>query len=186
MDRKTKAEQIFMLLILCVGIMGLLCVSGCGGGKSCEKVKFEKANEDIGKMVSLSVPGCGGCLSPETGCNSVLWAQSCKVSAGCFEDDEGVGKENASMRLVGVNIKYYGSDCIGCGRDEKNAYGGCISTGKGEGKMTGCFYRTCGEEKMFYYDNVGTGCAKTEGRGYEALHLLELLRFVEIYKEMGR
>ena len=183
MDKKTKAEQIFMLLILCVGIFGLLCINGCGGGKSCEKVKFEKVNGEIAKMASLSVPGCGGCLSPEAGCNSALWAQSCKISVGCIKDD--VAEEvNTSMQLLGVNVKYYGSNCTGCGRDEKNAYGGCINVGEGDWKTMGCFYRTCGEEKMLYHDNVATGCIKSQGTGYEALRLLELMRFAEIIKEL--
>lgn len=187
MDKKSKAEQLFMLFILCIGIFGLLCVSGCGGGKSCERVKFKGENEEAGKMVSLSIPGCGGCLSPETGCNSVLWAQSCKISAGCLKDGKEMGKENTSMQLLGVNVKYYGSDCMGCGKDEKDAYVGCMHMqDQEEGNLTGCFYQTCGEEEMLYHDDVGTGCVKSEGRGYKALQLLEFLHFMEIDEELER
>ncbi len=132
MDKKTKWEQFFVLIMTSVFLFILLCASGCGGGNSCEMPKCGVECDDKVKGLGVSIPGCGGLLSSGKGfgfdtCG--LWSQSIKL-VGAYTIDETKtqtkdGKLHTNsdrMIILGADNRYYIKDgCGGCANNQLNA-----------------------------------------------------------------
>lgn len=169
LNSKSKIEQLFIMMIICVGFIGVLCIGGCGG-KSCEGIDCGCDTGDNYAVAGISIPGCGGCLSSGKGCNSCLWAQSCKTVGGCFEDDT----VDSDVKFLGCDTRYYGDGCLGCAQNEKSWYVGFISDKEAEEKYTGCFYgSTDKEEKTFACGNGCVSCSNTYNEGKSTLNEIE-------------
>ncbi len=178
MNKKTKLEQFFILVIMCIGVFGIFALSGCGGGKSCETIKCGSEEYMGGTATGVSIPGCGGCLSSGKGCNSCLWPQSCKISCASWEGDENTNSNEESSKdkasIKGCDTRYYGDGCLGCGQREKTCYSGCINMTSGEDKVNGFFYGGTGrEEKIIGCANGCGGCVADGNIGAEILDELE-------------
>lgn len=179
-DSKSKAEQIFIMMMLSVFCLGFAALTGCGG-KSCETMKCNTANEDGVFMAGISVPGCGGCLSSGKGCNSCLWAQSYKCVAGSeheeVEVDNGEGDvrtEDTSMKVIGCDARYYGEGCAGCGQKEKTSYVGCVNRQYPDNDTSGCFYGSSDKEETLIGCSKGCGgCGDSDGLGRLGLDIIE-------------
>lgn len=115
----TKSEQIFQMIIGMILLFAVFCITGCGGN-SCECIGAKCDEIDDSKVKIISIPGCGGCLSSGKGCDSCLWAQSCKLV--CIDDNTEGGEGN----ITAVDVHYYGDGCLGCGQTEKGCVTGCI------------------------------------------------------------
>ena len=113
LDSRTKREQLFILLLMYVIFMSGVCIAGCGG-QSCESPKYGSEEGDGFKAAGCSIPGFGGCLSFEKGCNSACWPQSCKISNGTYSG-EGTNDKGC---VTSLDIRYYGDGCFGCGIGE--------------------------------------------------------------------
>lgn len=170
MNRRTKTEQFFILMLLCVGVFGIFALSGCGGGQSCET---PKCSSD-GEVTGVSIPGCGGCLSSGKGCNSCgncLWAQSYKISCGNWEDED----EDISASVIGCDARYYAGGCLGCGQDENSCYSGCVNAEGDDDEIHGFFYGSSNdEEKVIGCYNGCGGCTADGGIGGDLLYDMEL------------
>lgn len=140
LNKRTKKEQILILLLLCTGVFGIMCLTGCGG-KKCEKPNCEHVNSNGLEVTACTVPGCGGCLTSGKGCNSSCWEQSCGYGS--------IKTDGVEMKSCGVT--YYGSNgCVGCGNKEKesgyikaNYYGVKVSGIQHEGRLYGCVNGKC-------------------------------------------
>ena len=175
-NSKSKLEQIFIMMVLFIGCLGIFTFTGCGGRKSCETIKCNAVNGDGKVGAGVSVPGCGGCLSSGKGCNSCLWAQSYKCAAGSDSMEVGSEEETstASTRVIGCDARYYGAGCVGCGQKEKSSYIGCINRQYPADKTSGCFYGSSDkEEKLIGCSNGSGGCAGSNGTGKAELDLME-------------
>lgn len=175
-NQKSKAEQIFILCLIFVGAFGLLCVTGCDGC-SCETVKCGSEEWDGVEAKGISIPGCGGCITYERGCDSCLWAQSVKFVCANY-DEEGEDMHDNEYEFKGnfsaCDTRYYDGGCMGCDQSEENCYVGCtgythdstdnkkdvVSSGcfysscDGSGKVVGCVNGCvmCGDDSSFEYD----------------------------------
>lgn len=165
LNKKSKGEQLFILVLMCIGIFGILCLTGCGGN-SCETIKCG-SNEVLGLEVKyISVPGCGGCLTSGKGCNMACWPQSIQCSVATYEDKEKDSDDNGC--IVGCNSSYFGDGCLGCAQTEKDCYTGCINLDGFNDNMKGFFYgSTDHDERFIGYSNGCVGCFKDEA--YDAL-----------------
>lgn len=171
LNGKTKGEQLFVLCIIFIMSFGILCISGCGGN-SCETLQCGKEEIGGGTAMGVSVPGCGGCITPNRGCDSACWPQSCKVvSFTGSEEDENTG-EDYETSIIGCDAKYYGGGCLGCGQQEKSCYSGCINVESEEG-MKGFFYGTDGDEKIIGCANGCGGCVGSDGMGSMLIQEIE-------------
>lgn len=172
LNKKAKGEQIFILCMFFVLSFGILCVTGCGG-KSCETPRCGKEDIGDGSVIGVSIPGCGGCITPNKGCNSACWPQSCKiVSLSASKAEESAGDELEST-LIGCDVRYYGDGCLGCGQQEKSCYNGCIDA-EGEKGMKGFFYGSSDDdEKIIGCANGCGGCVGSEGLGAELIQEIE-------------
>lgn len=156
-----KSEQLFVLGIGCIGVLGLLCVSGCSGC-SVELPQCGGINEGGIQAVGVSVPGCGGCLTSGKGCGSCLWSQTIKLFAGCIEES---GTEEAlageTYTYLGCDNEYYGG-C--CGRDKGACYGGLMTQDIKNWGIVWGDYSGSGEEKehMLGVADGCVGCFTTE------------------------
>ncbi len=179
MNKKTKAEQFFILLLGCAACLVLLCTTGCGGGKSCEKIQINSIEEDGQSVKGISIPGCGGWFTSGKGCNSCLWSQSYKFSLGSFEIDTAeTGEEGEILKdwFIGCDNRYYGSGCFGCGYQEKSCYNGLFYE---DIDTWGLFYGSSdSEETMMGCVNGCFGCTSSARFGDE------LLKLFEIYEEI--
>lgn len=177
MNGKSKLEQLFVLIIFSISVLGVFLLSGCGGGKSCEKPKC--GNEEFygGETTGVSIPGCGGCLSSGKGCNSCLWAQSCKVSCAKWENSytDDSGKEMTEVASVkGCDTRYFGDGCLGCAQQEKSSYLGYITYNEEGESLKGFFYGSSDSEEKFIGCNNGCGgCVADGGIGSEMLKEME-------------
>ena len=179
MNKKSKKQQLFVLLMLCIGIFGVLCLTGCGGG-TCEKPKCNTEENTVGKVSGCSIPGCGGCLTPEKGCNTSCWAQSCKcISFSGNEEQQGenVDRENDKSQgcIKACDIKYYGDGCLGCGQKEKSCYYGVGEYKNGEDEKKGFFYGNSDGGNII---GCSGGCVSCIGTGKTQLESLNWLEFV--------
>ncbi len=173
-NQKSKAEQIFLLCLLFVFAFGLLCVTGCDGC-DCETVQCGSEHWEGGSAAGISIPGCGGCLSYEKGCNSCLWAQSVKLM--CVTDKEYHEGYEEVYSYNACDTRYYdGGDCAGCNQDEKSCYAGCVKEqvnaedDSSDELDVGCFFNTCdGTEKYIGCENGCLGC----GDYYPGLYIYE-------------
>lgn len=172
LNEKSKVEQLFIVTLMFVALIGVFCITGCGGKKSCETPKCGsgEANEAYG----CSIPGCGGCLSSGSGCNTACWPQSCKyVSFSSSEEDESSGEEK-DFKIKACDTRYYGDGCLGCGQSEKSCYYGCITDEKED--MKGFFYGSSDkEEKYIGCINGCGGCIGSYGAGSEMIEEIEYM-----------
>lgn len=180
LNGRSKGEQLFIITLMFVTLIGLFCVTGCGGGKSCEKIKYGSEDLEGATVRGCSVPGCGGCLTSGKGCNSSCWAQSCKVvSVSGSEKEESTGKKT-SISEVACDVRYYGDGCLGCDQREKNCYNGCIyAEYDGDGEY-GFFYGSSDNDEKFIgcHDGCG-GCVGSDGIGGSEMYDLERVIGVE-------
>lgn len=191
LNEKSKAEQTFLLILLCVGFFGLFCLTGCGG-KSCETIKCSSGSNEFIDVKGCSIPGCGGCLTSGKGCDSCLWAQSCKYVSGKasdvseedfafyddmnnMEDTEEVSEYADSASMRGCDIRYYGDGCLGCAQNEKSCYAGYIDSESGDEYAKGVFYgNSDNEEKLIGFTSEGcAGCVGSDRLAYLTMYLLE-------------
>lgn len=175
LDKKPKRQQLLLLLMMCVGIFSILCVSGCGG-KSCETIKYGKEGAQDETIKGCSIPGCGGILNSGRGCNSACWPQSCKyINYSNKETTKSNIDTNGYNSIKACDIKYYGGGCLGCNQQEKSSYFGFAkytdSTGD-KNDVKGCFYGNSESGKMFGCVGGGVGCINT-GTGSDVLDFLE-------------
>lgn len=156
-DKKSKPEQLFVLMLLTVACLGILVLTGCGGNQSCETVQCGSIKDESYQISGLSVPGCGGCLGSGKGCDSCLWAQSCKeVSFKYIEAGE------TKMNGSGCDIQYYGSGCLGCGYELKGCYSGISKVEDGDNTTTKVFYGSSDDgSHILTIGGTNNGCVKS-------------------------
>lgn len=175
-NQKTRAEQLFLLSLIFIVAFGLLCVSGCGGS-SCETPKCGSGEMDGINAAGCSLPGCGGCITPGRGCNTCLWAQSCKFFSvsGVEENDD---DSETEVSFKGCDLRYYDGGCLGCGQQEKSCYSGCIKVNpdSDEESMNGIIYGSSdGSEKYIGCAGGCGGCVDTNGIGWALIRGFEYL-----------
>jgi len=170
---KKKMEQLFILVVASIGMLGLLCLSGCGGG-SCEGIQCGNVSEDGVTAMGVSLPGCGGCASSEKGCNSVCYPQSVKVFGGLVQEDMGTVEDPTDITksfYLGCDNRYYGDGCLGCGQAEKSCYSTLFVQ---DIENVGVFYGSSdGEEKFCGVINGCGGCVASDELGKDAVTLFE-------------
>ena len=136
---KIKGKQVFQLLLICIAVFGVLCITGCGNcfgcltcgicsGCDCDRCEvpsFKVQNDGAG----CSVPGCGGCFTYEKGCNTALWPQAIKFMCynDEFLDESGTTTIKRKSCFNACDDRYYGDGCLGCGQNEKACYAACLS-----------------------------------------------------------
>ena len=169
-NKKSKAEQLFALLLMFAVSIGLLCVTGCGE-QSCETPKCGVGEDSGMTAIGCSIPGCGGCLTSGKGCNTACWPQACKISLASYKDEE---DENNKGYVVACDTRYYGGGCLGCAQNEKVCYNGCINLKQNNDEVNGFFYGTSdSEEKMIGCANGCGGCVASGGVGAYMIDELE-------------
>ncbi len=162
LNKKTKGEQLFLLTLMFAAILGIFCITGCGG-KSCETPKCASEEYYGADVLGCSIPGCGGCLTSERGCNTACWPQACKyVSATQEEEDEETG-EKGILKIRACDTRYYGDGCLGCNQTEKSCYSGCAKLKNEEQNLKGIFFGSSESEEYFIgcYNGCG-GCIGTD------------------------
>ncbi len=165
LDNQPRGKQLCILLIIFTFLLGALCITGCATN-SCEGVKCDSRNDEGYNVKGISIPGCGGCN--KKGCNSCLWARSCKLVAGSTDDSV---EEEDQFGATGCDIRYYGGGCLGCGTREKSCYYGCMKQESAKGFFYGS---TDGEEKLIgCMDNGCGGCIGSDGMGGQLIGILE-------------
>ena len=183
-NEKTKAEQLFIVMLMFAALLGLFCAAGCGGGKSCETPKCGSEDFGNGTVRGCSIPGCGGCLTSGKGCNTSCWPQSCKlITASSSEKNEETGEKDA-VKIFACDTRYYAQNgCLGCGQIEKNCYYGCIKnkdSSDDSNDASGCFYGSYDSgEKMIGCANGCAGCIPSDGMGIYLVNELEDLTGVK-------
>ncbi len=157
LDKCTKGEQFFVLLLVCILCFGAFCLTGCGGSSSCECVGCNYKNEDGLRVYGCSIPGIGGCLSSGRGCDSCLWPQAYKcISVRDKEDD-------STTYIKAIDVQYYGGACSACGTKEKACYSGCYGYNEDDGNANLLFY---GDSSNVHYIGCENGCGScTSGDG---------------------
>ncbi len=131
MKNKSKMEQIFVLMLLFTVCSVILCATGCGGSKSCEKPQCGSSPIPGTAIYGVSVPGCGGIFSSGQGCGfdtCGLWSQSIKGVIGKGEEKRFIDSAEKSEKIYGVgcdNQYYKNEGCGGCARSDnlKSCYG---------------------------------------------------------------
>lgn len=178
LNNKSKKEQVFILFALCIVCFSFLCVAGCGK-QSCEPPKCGKESADGFSAYGCSIPACGGCFTPERGCDSCLWPQSCKVVGGKLDqettDEEG-NEAKDTGNIVACDTRYYGGGCLGCGQSEKMFYCGWMSFDIQGEETKGLFYGNSDKgEKLIGCVNGCGGCVGSEALGGQFTYELEEL-----------
>lgn len=178
LNERSKAEQLFIVILMFVALIGVFCITGCGGGKSCETPKCGSEEIYGATAHGCSIPGCGGCLSSGRGCNTACWPQACKyVSVSGSEENQETG-EKESMKIKGCDVRYFGDGCLGCGQREKSCYYGCMKEDASD--FNGFFYGTTDrEEKIIGCEGGCVGCVGSDGAAEEAINALEDLTGVD-------
>lgn len=131
MKNKSKLEQIFVLMLVFIVCLIILCITGCGGSKSCELPKCGSSDIPGTQVVGVSVPGCGGVLSSGQGwgCDTCgLWSQSVKGVIGQADKKLFVKDAPKDDKIFGAGFdnQYYKNEgCDGCARSDnlKSCYG---------------------------------------------------------------
>lgn len=167
----SRSRQLLLLLVLCMGTAGLLCMTGCGGC-NCETPKCASENDGVATMSVVSVPGCGGCSN--SGCGSACWARSCRLVRGSWED------VNPEGELLACDIRYMGGECGGCLQTEQSFYFGKMDLTDGEISASGCFRGS--SEKGTEDLRDGSGCVTTpyyNSIGWQTINLVETETGVE-------
>lgn len=116
MEKKSRKEQLFALVMAMVVLAGCVCVTGCGGGNdsSGDKLYESRSDEEGNGGCQWSVPGLAGCFGCESGCLSCLWAENC----ACGKRG-GKNKSGEEEDIYGCIINYRGAGCFGCGKEPK-------------------------------------------------------------------
>lgn len=167
LNRKSKGEQLFVLVLMLVVLMGVFCVTGCGDSdkQSCEMPQC--GSEELGEeetLMGCSIPGCGGCLSPGKGCDSACWPQSCKMVYLSANENTETNNKSAASQMWACDIRYYGDGCLGCAQKEKSCYSGCVKWKDETDNVNGFFYgSTDSKEKAAGCINGCGGCVGTDG-----------------------
>ena len=176
-NKKSKIEKLFIIISLCISCLGLFCITGCGGGKSCEVVKC--GSESLGNISvkGVSIPGCGGCITSGKGCNTWIWPQSCKLVYGDENKssmDTNEKNIEESMKFIACDVRYFVK--TGCGQIEKSCYTGFTSGKSDDIKFTGLFHGGSNKEEKFigYYNGCG-GCIATDKMIGDSLYTVEEL-----------
>ena len=175
-NEKNKAEHLFILMLMFAIAFGTLCITGCGGN-SCETIKCGSGEVYGGKATGISIPGCGGCITSGRGCDSCLWAQSCK-----FVSLSDTGEENSEGSFNGCDVRYYDGGCLGCGQQEKSCYAGCIknSSDSASESMNGIIYGSSdGSENFIGCAGGCGGCVASDGVGAILIDEIEYVTGVE-------
>lgn len=162
-DKRTRAEQFFLLILIFTTIFMVFCFAGCGE-KSCEVPKCAVVKVDDANVLGCSIPGCGGCLTPEKGCNMACWPQACKfVSVSEKEKDEETGEKSIFV-IHACDTRYYGDGCLGCDQTEKSCYYGYTKVKDEDLKMNGIFFGSSeSDELLLGCANGCGGCIGTDG-----------------------
>ena len=173
LNEKSKAEQLFIVTLMFVALIGVFCITGCGGGKSCATPKCGSEEFYEGTARGCSIPGCGGCLTPERGCNTACWPQECKyVTASSKSENESGEKE--VIKISACDTRYYGGGGLGCGQSETVCYSGCLTSENGEDdKAKGFFYGATGKDEKFI--GCANGCGGCVGSDYDGAYLIDEL-----------
>ena len=66
-NNRSKKEQFFILLLICVGMFSVLCITGCKGER-CRDCGAGCYNKDGVNAIGVSLLGPGGVISPRKGC----------------------------------------------------------------------------------------------------------------------
>lgn len=149
-------------------VLASMCLMGCGGDQSCETLACGTLDIEGGSGFGISIPGCGGCLSSGSGCDSCLWGQSHKIA--CVTQEY----EGETNKYLGCDNRYFGDGCLGCGQSEKTAYIGCISLQGSDDKVSGCVYGGSDQkEHAIGCVNGCGGCIGTGGVGFDFIHSVE-------------
>ena len=150
---KKHAEHFFLLIMAGVICFITFCATG-GGGNSCETIQCGDYDEEEGSFYGVSIPGCGGCLTPGKGCGGCLWPQSCKVLYGSTET-------NSPITFVGMDNRYFSGGCLGCGQSEESCYNGFVIQ---DAKNWGCAYgSTESDEHLIGCADGCGGCFASDG-----------------------
>ena len=171
--KRTKKEQLFILIMLFIFVLGLLCISGCGES-SCETPKCSSEDYSNGSYMGVSVPGVGGCISSGEGCNSCFYAQSHKFIF-IKNEDSCLGCTTRESSLIGCDTRYYDD-----AQQEKSSYLGCINYKDREDEITGIFYgcSSC-DERVIGCGGGCVGCLETGGVGENFIRSVEFIQGIE-------
>lgn len=111
MDKKTKAEKLFVLLMISVACVVLLCFTGCSGSCFGCSVGCENGEGGCASGLSHTSEGCGSEDSCITTCNCVDFEEP-------YDDDSGkvllLSCETVEDGCGGESGCYSGSYCGGC------------------------------------------------------------------------
>ncbi|MGN0469684.1 MAG: hypothetical protein ACI4GV_02055 [Acutalibacteraceae bacterium] len=164
LNKKSKKEQIFLLVGICVACLGVLCISGCGS-QSCETLKCasQKSNDGSVSMNGISVPGLGGC-SDSCLCQGVLCAKSHKL----------VMINGGGLNMAGCDTKYNSGNCGGC-NSGNSCYSGCVSYSDSQSSGWGFFYGDAPkkDEQMVGCVNGGAYCGNSENLFGDSMEVAE-------------
>ncbi len=180
LNKKSKGEQLFLVMLLFTLLIGVFCIMGCGGKQSCELPQCGAEKMFDASALGCSIPGCGGCLTSGRGCNCVLWPQSCKlvgVSSGDADEDT---DEKEIIRIFGCDIRYFGDGCLGCDQTEKSCYSGCMRLKDDSDNINGIFFGSSeSDEILIGCANGCGGCIGSDGDGLGLIYDLEYATGVE-------
>ena len=153
-DKKSKPEQLFVLMLLAVACLGVFALTGCGGSQSCETVQCNSVDNSSYSAEVISVPGCGGCFGCSKSCGSCLWPQSCRYVSL---------KADGQGSINGCDIQYYGSTgCLGCGYELKGCYSGISKVEDVDNTTTKVFYGSSDDgSHILTIGGTNNGCVKS-------------------------
>ena len=175
LDEKSKCEQLFIVTLMFVALIGVFCVTGCGG--SCATPKCGSEDFNGGTARGCSIPGCGGCLTPERGCNTACWPQECIYVTTSGETENESGTKEAT-KIFACDTRYYDGGCLGCGQSEKTCYSGYLAIEDDDSKAQGFFYGGTGKEEKFI--GCANGCGGCVGSDYSVAYIID-----ELEQSMG-
>ena len=168
LDKKSKKEQIFLLLIICVAFFGILCISGCDED-AC--VKFGSEDLNNGSAVGVSIPGCGSCGDCLLCSGCICGTTSCKF----------ISANEDGFNLIACDQQYKSTDCGGC-QSKRSCYNGFVSIDDGYSGETGNIDKGFG---LFYGDDsksqneriigCADGCFYCESTGDAMIDILATL-----------
>lgn len=132
MNERSKGEQLFFMMLVLTGMLGVFCLVGCGGCigdclgcGDCSKCEMPKLKCETGDgcMIGCSIPGCGGVLTPGKGYGCAAWPQSIKTVVGCHDSEERYYESN--YKIFSCDSEYYEkSGCCNTNDRTDNCIGG--------------------------------------------------------------
>ncbi|MBR4085770.1 MAG: hypothetical protein IKK33_15955 [Lachnospiraceae bacterium] len=156
-----KIKGIGFLIISFVLCLGMFLLTGCGGG-SCETVQCANISAGNDKVIALSIPGCGGCLTPGKGCLGSFWSQSVKIIAITESEDDAVG--------VACDNQYYDGGCSGCLQNKQSCYSGIVIEDSGK---VGVFCGSTESDKVCGISDGCGGCIASDGSEIDSIRYME-------------